>query len=293
MAIRRQQSFGELYRGKDRVFSFEFFPPKQEEDLPATKEMIARLARLEPDFMTVTYGAGGGSRDRTRELVSYIVNELACPAAAHLTCVHHTVAEINELLDGLAAEGVRHIVALRGDPQNHHDPGKEMFPGFKCARDLVGHIAARGEFSIAVAGYPEMHPDAISPEAEIAYLGEKIAAGGEIVLTQLFFEPSVYFSYVTRVRAAGIAAPVVPGVLPVASAKQLRNITSKCAATVPPALLSALDACGGDAEAERQLGTKHAIELCRALLDGGAPGIHFYTLNKSFQVEEVLSALRA
>ncbi len=285
-------SFSELYQSAPRVFSFEYFPPKREEDLETARNLIQRMTSLRPDFVTVTYGAGGGSRARTGALVSYVVNELRYRAAAHLTCVHHTVEEIDAVLDSLAENGIRHIVALRGDPSVAVTSPGPLFPGFQCARDLVRHIKKRGDFSTAVAGYPEGHPKASSLQADIDYLAEKVDAGAEVILTQLFFEPDVYFSFVDRARAGGINIPIVPGILPITGLRQLRQMTEKCGATVSPRILSDLASFRGDAAAEQTYGTAHAVKLCRHLLEGGAPGIHFYTLNKSRQVEEVLSAMR-
>lgn len=285
-------SFSELYKAKPRVFSFEYFPPKREEDLETTRKLIQRMTSLRPDFITVTYGAGGGSRARTGALVSYVVNELQYPAAAHLTCVHHTIGEIDAILDSLAENGIRHVVALRGDPSAAVTAPGPLFPGFQCARDLVRHIRKRGDFSIAVAGYPEGHPKAASPQADMDYLAEKVDAGAELILTQLFFDADVYFSFADRARAAGINIPIVPGILPIAGAKQLRQITEKCGASVSPKIFSELASYRSDAAAEQAYGTGHAVKLCNRLLEGGAPGIHFYTLNKSLQVEEVLKVLR-
>ena len=284
-------SFSELYRNKSRVFSFEFFPPKKEQDLAGTKDLIRRMAGLNPDFMTVTYGAGGGTRVRTEELVSFIVNELDHAAAAHLTCVHHSVEEIDLLLNSLHAKGIRHIVALRGDPSNDPNLKGELFPGFRCARDLVRHIRHRGDFSVAVAGYPEKHPDAETFEADISYLVEKIDAGADMVVTQLFFDPGYYFSFVERAWKAGVRVPIVPGVLPIAGARQLQNINARCRASVPSEVSRTLARISGDASAEHDFGIEYALKLSEQLLVGGAPGIHFYTLNKSSQVEEVLKCL--
>lgn len=285
--------FSELYNQKKKVYSFEFFPPKQESDLRSTKDLIGRMSELSPDFMTVTYGAGGGTRARTSELTSYIVNELHCPAAAHITCVYHTIPEIDSILDELAKSGVKHVVALRGDPSHSRPANEVLFPGFDCARDLTKHIKNRGDFCIAVAGYPETHPTAASREADLVYLAEKVACGAEIVITQLFFDPDFYFSFVEEARRAGVDVPIVPGVLPITTARQLDSLTEKCGASIPESLRRDLDRLGEDAAAVAEFGLKHAVDLCEKLMAGGAPGIHFYTLNKSSQVEGVLRVLKA
>ncbi|NMC64032.1 MAG: methylenetetrahydrofolate reductase [NAD(P)H] [SAR324 cluster bacterium] len=285
-------SFTELYKKNKRVFSFEFFPPKRPEDLPATKALIARMSALQPDFMTVTYGAGGGTRARTQELVSYIVNELKCPAAAHLTCVHHTVEEVERMLDSFAADGINKIVALRGDPSNTLEGAGSLFPGFSCARDLVRYVKSKGSFHMAVAAYPEVHPDAKSSLEDLLYLKEKVDAGAELILTQVFFDPEIYFAFVKEAQRVGIQVPIVPGILPIGNLKQLEIFTSKCGATIPNRLQDDLRMIGNDRVAVQAFGTSYAARMCEKLLEGGAPGIHFYTLNKSMQVEEVIKVLR-
>ena len=296
--MRQIPSFTELYQpspdhGPTRpVLSFEFFPPKREEDLENTKSLIRRLADLQPNFMTVTYGAGGGTRKLTRALVSFIINELQIPAAAHLTCVNHTKAEIDEILDSLAAEGISHIVALRGDPPAGSGPFIPTPEGFSCARDLVSHIKRRGGFSCAVAGYPEKHPQALSFEAEMAYLKEKVDCGGEIVISQLFFESRLYSAFLNRTNQAGIRVPVVPGIMPISNVAQIERITKLCGASVPKPLQEALTDIREDTDAVLSYGTSYAIKLCRELLSLGAPGLHLYTLNKAEQVEEIVSAVR-
>lgn len=286
-------SFTELYKDRHSpVISLEFFPPKREEDLEHTKALIRRLAALKPDFMTVTYGAGGGTRRLTRSLVSFIVNELEIPAAAHLTCIDHSKEQINEILTGLAAEGIRHIVALRGDPA----PGTGSFTphpdGFSCARDLTAHLRARGGFSIAVAGYPEKHPEAISRSADIAYLKEKVTSGAEIVISQLFFEGHLYADFLADSREEGIAAPLVPGIMPISNVAQIERFTKVCGASLPAALQEALEDIRDDREAVIAYGTSYAIKLCREIIGMGAPGIHLYTLNRAEQVEQVVAAVR-
>ena len=272
-------------------FSLEFFPPKKDDDLPQTKALMERLARHKPVAMTVTYGAGGGTRGRTQELVHFIANTLRVPSVAHLTCVGHTAQEIGEILTRLEDSGVRMVLALRGDPPKDSTVNPYPEGGFNCARDLSRYIVKRGGFSIAVAGYPETHPDAVSPEAEISYLAEKVEAGGEVILTQLFFEPELYASFVARAKAAGISVPIIPGIIPIANVGQLERFTKQCGASLPKDLLKQLDGIRNNNQAVEAFGVDYAVKQCRALLELGAPALHFYTLNRSNQVEEILSQL--
>lgn len=286
------RAFSHLFQKNQAVVSFEFFPPKTEEDLPRVKETLRRYAALNPGFMTVTYGAGGGTRHLTRDLTVFIEEELHVPAVAHLTCVGHSVDEIDATLEEYERHGVHHILALRGDPDNDEGSFKPHPEGFSCARDLVAHIHERGVFSLAVAGYPEGHPEATTRQDELQYLREKIEMGGEVILTQLFFDAEVYFSFVKDAREAGITAPIVPGIMPIGNVKQLKRFTSMCGATVPEAIIGRLEEIADDKEAVQDFGVQIAVELCTELLRGGAPGLHFYTLNKSKQVERIYRELR-
>lgn len=286
-------TFSEMYQLGRPVLSLEFFPPKQPTGVGDTEQLIRRLADCGPDFVTVTYGAGGGTRSMTRHLVRYIRNALALPAVAHLTCVGHTREEINFLLDDYKSEGVRYILALRGDPPKGEMTFTPTAKGLRNACELAAFIRARGDFRIAVAGYPEVHRDALSPDADIHYLREKVEAGGEVVLTQLFFDPEVYFRFVERCRAAGIQAPIVPGVMPIANVSQIQRFTTLCGATVPRALQSKLETFADRPEDVVKFGVEYAINQCSSLLRGGAPGIHLYTLNRSTQIEPIVAALRS
>jgi methylenetetrahydrofolate reductase (NADPH) len=286
-------SFTDIYDNSKPFISFEFFPPKSPELLDDIKSVIRRMADLGPELMTVTYGAGGGTRELTRNLTGYISSNLSCPAVAHLTCVGHTKEEIRSVLSNLFESGVRHILALRGDPPKGIDKFTPEQGGFSCARDLVKYIKEDGRFSIAVAGYPEVHPDATSSEADQEYLGQKIAAGGEVVYTQLFFQSALYFEYVKSLNGKQVYVPVIPGIMPISNVNQLKRFTTMCGATIPPLVMRNLEEIQGDPVAVKSYGIDLATTLCSELIKGGAPGIHFYTLNKNDQVESVVKNLKS
>ena len=275
------------------VFSLEFFPPKKAENLPKTKALIADLAEFNVAYMTVTYGAGGSTRACTQELAAYIHQKLKARAMCHLTCVDHARDELRAILRALEAEGIQDILALRGDPaggaQTHFEPHPD---GFSCARDLIRFINDEFRFSICAAGYPEGHRDTISVADDMRYLKEKVESGAQIILTQLFFDTEIYLQYVERCRAAGIIVPIVPGVMPIRDYGQLKKFTEMCGASIPVQLHKKLEKIKENPQAVIEFGTEYATQMCRELLAGGAPGIHFYTLNQSDQVRQILHEIR-
>jgi methylenetetrahydrofolate reductase (NADPH) len=279
--------------GKGRpLFSFEFFLPKAAEDLDKFIADVKELKSLAPDYVSLTYGAGGSGRERTVEAAGRIQSETGLTTACHLTCIAHTRAEITAVLARLEALGIRHLVALRGDaPKDHPVPPADE-RDFGYASDLVAFVKERGGFKMAVAGYPETHPEAKSPEDDVARFAQKCGAGADWALTQLFFDNKDYFSFVERARAAGVTAPIVPGIMPVTAYAQLKRFESMCGASIPDELEARMARVQGDAQAVIHEGVEWGARQCRELLDGGAPGIHFYTLNRSHSTSEILSRLR-
>ncbi len=282
------KSFPEIFSKEKKVLSFEFFPPKKAEKLDSTKSLIRLLSEYNPDFMTVTYGAGGGTRDFTKDLVTYIAQELNKTAVSHLTCVGHQLEEIREIVGRLKADGIRNILALRGDaPVGQAESDK--VDSLDCARDLVTFLQEEGGLSLAVAGYPEVHSDAVSQEEDLKYLFSKQEAGATLIITQLFFDSSHYFDFVEKAKNFGITIPIMPGLMPISNVQQVQKFTNMCGATIPADLLSSLKQVETDSVAVGEIGINHTIKQVDELLNGGAPGIHFYTLNKSPQIQDILA----
>lgn len=274
-------------------FSFEFFPPKTPEGEKQLWETLDDLRSLDPGFVSVTYGAGGSTRDRTIELVTHIKERTGIEAMAHLTCVGHTRAEIGAVLDRLAAAKIENVLALRGDPPKGATSFQKIEGGFGYANELVEFISERGHgFSVGVAGYPEGHLEA-SKEQDLKNLKLKVDAGADFVISQLFFDNAFYFDFVERARRMGINGPIVPGIMPITNYEQVNRFVRMCGATVPMRLQLELEKVKDDPQAVMQLGVAHATLQCSELLSRGVPGIHFYTLNRSPASRMIVSALRA
>ena len=295
--------FLEFYKDKEGpVISFEIFPPKTSSGLERLKITLNELVALSPDFITVTYGAMGTTRDKTLEIANYIKNQLKIETACHLTCVGSSRNEIDSILTTIDEYGINNIVALRGDPPKGDSRFKPSEDGFLHANELVQHIrrfekeknySNDSKFGIAIAGYPEKHLEAPSFDLDLKNLKRKVDAGANIIITQLFFDNNHYFGFVERVRSAGIDIPVVPGLMPILSAKQIRKITTMCGSTIPDSLINKLNnASGNDAYAE-EIGISHCVEQSKGLLENGAPGIHFYVLNKSYHIKRILNSVLA
>jgi methylenetetrahydrofolate reductase (NADPH) len=262
--------------------SFELFPPKSEAGEIELFRHLEDLAAFEPSYITCTYGAGGSTRQKTLEIVERVHERLGCPVASHLTCVGSTADELRSYLSDARSRGVEHIVALRGDPPKGERSFQAVAGGLRYASELVALIRGEfPEFGIAVAGYPETHIEAISPEADLENLKRKVDAGGDVVLTQLFYFNDDFFRFRERCERIGIRAPIVPGILPVTNLAQIRRITSLCGAKLPAEFVADLEARNDDAEAQFELGVEFATRQTQELLDDDVPGIHFYVLNKS------------
>jgi methylenetetrahydrofolate reductase (NADPH) len=275
------------------VFSFEFFPPRTDDGVRQLFEAISQLRELEPTFVSVTYGAGGSVRTRTVELVARIRRELDIEPVAHLTCVDATVDDLHAILDGLGDAGIDNVLALRGDPPDGVERFTPVEGGLSHGSELMELIIARYGFCVGGACYPEKHPESVNTDEDVRSAKRKEDAGASYLITNLFFDNQAYFDFVPRARAAGVTVPIIPGIMPVTNVNQIRRFTTKIGATIPAALLEALRTRENDPDAVLQLGVAWATLQCAELLAGGAPGVHFYTMNRSPATRAILSALRA
>ena len=283
----------EIIAAKAPTFSVEFFPPKTEEAREALFATARSLRELEPDFVSVTYGAGGGTRDGTVEITRELKDELGFETMAHLSCVGETADGLAETLDQISAAGIENVFALRGDPPRGQEDFVQPEGGLGSAAELTAFIASRWSFTVGGACFPEVHPEAPDLETDLAYLKTKVDSGASFLITQLFFDNQVYFDFVAAARAAGITVPIIAGVIPVASFEQTKRICALCDASIPPRLEAAFSAAGGDEKAEFELGVAYAAQQCSELLLAGAPGIHFYALNRAPATRAVLGSLQA
>jgi methylenetetrahydrofolate reductase (NADPH) len=292
MVTGRGRSLAELINQGERSFSFEFFPPKDEAGEEQLWNAVRALEPYRPTFVSVTYGAGGSTRDKTVAITGRIAAETELLPVAHLTCVGHTRDEVTGILDSYAAKGVAHVMALRGDPAE--GPRAEWTPtagGLDYAIDVVKLARERGDFRIGVAAFPEGHPSAESLEADADVLVAKAKAGAEFAVTQMFFRAADYFGLVDRVRARGVDIPILPGIMPILNLAAIRRQSELIGAEVPEEIVERLSAAGPEPADIRAEGIAVAAELCQELLDGGAPGLHFYTLNRSKATLEIFAKL--
>ena len=275
-------------------FSFEFFPPKTEEGEHNLERALEALSRMEPTFVSVTYGAGGSpvQKRKTIEIVSRIKADHGLEAMAHFTCVGATVGELRATLDVMRDAGVENVLALRGDPPAGQEEWTATEGGLSYSRELIEMIRTDYEFAIGAACFPEVHIHAESAESDLRYCKEKVDAGARFLITQLFFDNASYWDFVARAREIGIDVPIIPGIMPITNVDQIKRFTSMCGATIPAGLLHELQARAEQPDAVTDFGVAYATLQCADLLEHGAPGIHFYTLNKSPATRAILSALR-
>jgi methylenetetrahydrofolate reductase (NADPH) len=276
-------------------FSFEFFPPKTDEGQRNLEQALSELKKDSPEYVSVTYGAAGSTRERTVEVTKWIKEDLGLEAMAHLSCVGEPIERLREILDEVAAAGVDNVLALRGDPPRGETDWTPHPDGLESSVQLIELIGGNYDFCIGATCFPEVHPEAPDLEHDLRFLKRKIDAGATFLITQLFFENDDYFRFVERAREAGIDVPIIAGIMPITNFEQIKRFTTMCGATIPVALFEQLEArhAEGDDEAVTELGVAYATLQCADLLERGAPGIHFYTLNKSPATRAILSALKA
>jgi methylenetetrahydrofolate reductase (NADPH) len=282
----------EILAADGPVFSFEFFPPKTDVGERNLYAALEELEKLEPAFVSVTYGAGGSTREKTIEIVKRIKEEHGLEAMAHFTCVGATVPELRRTLDEMELAGIDNVLALRGDPPAGQETWTKTEGGLEYSRELVELIAADYPFAIGAACFPETHIHAVSPEADLEHLVEKVRAGVDFLITQLFFDNALYFDFVGRARAVGIEVPIIPGIMPITQVGQVERMAAMCGSAIPQGLSRELHAREDDQEAVLDFGVAYATLQCAELLAGGAPGVHFYTLNRSPATRAIVSALK-
>lgn len=276
------RSISELFAQRRPVRSLEFFPPKDDAGVQALRGAATALKRMGPDFVSVTYGAGGTTRDRTAQVSALLKDEFGFTVMPHLTCVGHSRDELAAIADRIHADGFRNIMTLRGDPPKGSTEFKVAANGLRNAHELVELLKARHpDFCLGVAGYPEKHPEAPSFDIDLTNLRRKVDAGAAFITTQLFFDNTVYYRFVEKCRACGITVPIVPGIMPVLSLKQVQRFTQMCGASLPTQLITRLEVAAEDSDVVETIGIDWALTQIRGLLANGAPGYHLYILNRA------------
>jgi len=283
----------DIFKERKRTLSFELFPPKTDQGFTNLLKTIGQLAALKPDFISCTYGAGGGNRDKTLQVVQYIQDTHDIAGLAHLTCVLNTKEEIKNILERIKSLGIENVLALRGDPPQDNPGWQPTENNFKYSNELCAFMRRHfgGYFSIGVAGFPEGHILCKDRNLDAQYLKAKIEDGADFVITQLFFDNKDYFQYVGRLKNLGVTARVIPGIFPITNFPGLVKFCKLCGATVTGELKEIFEPVQDDKEATLEAGIQFAARQCRELLDGGAPGLHFYCLNKAEPAATVLSKL--
>jgi methylenetetrahydrofolate reductase (NADPH) len=283
----------ELLESRRPVFSFEFFPPKSDEGRRTLESTLEVLKEDSPDYVSMTYGAGGSTRNATVELTRWIKHDLGIEAMAHLSCVGEPRERLAEILDQIQRAGLENVLALRGDPPRGKSEWQPHPGGLSYSVELIRLIRERSDLCVGAACFPEIHPDAPDRRSDLRYAREKQEAGAAFLITQLFFDNELYFDFVEEARAAGIRVPIIPGIMPITNLSQIKRFTEMCGASIPDELERQLNGRAEDPEAVAELGVAYATLQCSDLLARGAPGIHFYTLNRSPATRAILAALRA
>ncbi len=288
------KKISDILKEKEKTYSFEFFPPKTEKGREKLLKVAETLKNFNPDWFSVTYGAGGSTRELTMDIVDELQKKFKISVMHHLTCGGHSKEEIGKILDGMMEKNICNVLALRGDPPEGMKEWPSISDGFNYTFELCKFIRSHygNFFSIGVAGFPEGHINSPDKETDARYLKIKIDSGGEFVITQLFFNNKDYFEYVDRVRKMGVNVRIIPGILPIADYKNLIKFCNRCGASIPQKVHEIFKPLDGDKEATYKAGVEFAIQQCNELLEGGAPGLHFFTLNKSKQVIEILKGIK-
>jgi len=282
----------EILKEKKTIFSCEFYPPKTSEGIQDLYKAVYDLKNLGPGYISVTYGAGGSTREKTVEMVSKIKQEIGIEAMAHLTCVGHSKNEIKEVLNQIKDKGIENIIALRGDPPKGEKNFMPHPDGFKNAHELTGFIHGSYDFCIAVAGYPEGHIEAPSKAKDWDYLEKKVHAGADFIVTQLFFNNADFFNFEKEMRKRGVVVPIIPGIMPITNFHQIVKFTQMCGATIPEVLLKDLESVQDNGGAVEEKGVEFATKQCEELILNGVKGIHFYTVNKSKATKKIIENLK-
>ncbi|BDD06326.1 methylenetetrahydrofolate reductase [NAD(P)H] [Aureibacter tunicatorum] len=281
----------EIFKEKEKTFSFEFFPPK---NFKATIEFginVGQLLKLSPDFVSVTYGAGGSNQKATFDLVDYLQNQIGLTTMAHYTCINATKDKIKSDLAYLDEVGIKNLMLLRGDPPKGEDTFVKSEGGFNYASELISYANSLGEYSIGVAGYPEKHPEAVSLDADIDNLKRKVDAGGDFIVTQMFYDNQRYYDFVDRCREKGIKARIIPGIMPITNFSQIKRFSEMVGTEIPQEIVNAFAPYKDNKKKMYELGIYLGLKQCIELLENGAPGLHFYTLNKSRATVDIFESI--
>ena len=283
----------DIFKNKKFTLSFEFFPPKQDTDLDKLYDTINELKELNPDYVSVTYGAGGSRRDKTVSLASHIKNEIGLETIAHLSCVNSTKEDIQGVLDSLRQNNIQNILCLRGDPPAGEENFTKTIGGFGYASELTEFVRKSGDWSIGVAGYPEGHIEAASFEADLDNLKNKVSKGADFIVTQMFFVNECFYRYLDELAKRGIDKPVIPGIFPILNYKSVKRSAELSGATIPEKLVSVLEKYQDDSQAVAEIGIEYAINQCEDLIKSGRiHGLHLYSMNKSFATKKIYEAIK-